>query len=197
HPFHSIYQLRNNFMHYISKNMGEETEAWMNAFVLGNDSYLTTEVTDLFKRWGLSHILAISGLHVGLVVGIVYFFLIKTSLLTKEQASTVMLLFLPLYALLAGGEPSVWRASLMVFLFIVIQKFKWNLRITDTLSIVFVLLILIDRFIVYHIGFQLSFIVTLGLILSRNWLAITNNRWWQVLQISFVSQMVIIPIQFA
>src|SRR5699024_597439 len=31
----------------------------------------------------------------------------------------------------------------------------------------------------------------------RNWLAITNNRWWQVLQISFVSQMVIIPIQFA
>src|SRR5699024_11349298 len=80
------------------------------------------------------------------------------------------LLFLPIYALVAGGEPSVWRASMMVFLFIILSKWKLSISVSDVISIVFLLLILFDPMIIYHIGFQFSFIVTFGFILSVKWL---------------------------
>src|SRR5699024_5781631 len=114
----------------------------------------------------------------------------------KEKAQWTMLLFLPIYALVAGGEPSVWRASMMVFLFIILSKWKLSISVSDVISIVFLLLILFDPMIIYHIGFQFSFIVTFGLILSGKWLMQTSSLFLQMLNISFVSQMVIIPLEF-
>src|SRR5699024_11080505 len=86
-------------------------------------------------------LLAISGLHVGLIVGLIYFILFKMGLMTKEKAQWTMLLFLPIYALVAGGEPSVWRASMMVFLFIILSKWKLSISVSDVISIVFLLIL--------------------------------------------------------
>ncbi|RDW21744.1 DNA internalization-related competence protein ComEC/Rec2 [Oceanobacillus chungangensis] len=68
---------------------------------------------------------------------------------------------------------------------------------TDVLSITFIILILAEKYIIYHIGFQLSFMVTFALLLSKNWLMNSNSLFMQTLQISFVSQMMIIPLQFS
>lgn len=173
------------------------TAGWIIALVLGNDSFIADETIELFRRWGLSHLLAISGLHVGLIIGLVYFFLIKIGHVTKERAQWLMIIFLPIYAVIAGGEPSVWRASLMAFLFIVLNKLKLNFTVTDILSIIFITLILIDKYIIYHVGFQLSFIVTFSIILSRTWVMKNSSLLFQMLKISFISQMVILPLQFA
>src|SRR5699024_10525890 len=127
-----------------------------------DDSGIDEDVTGLFQKWSLSHILAISGLHVGLVVGLLYLLLVKLNIVTKEKAEWLMICFLPFYVLLAGGEPSVKRACGMVLLFIILNKIKLRFSVTDTLSIVFLLLIIFDKFIVYHAGFQLSFAVTFG-----------------------------------
>ena len=193
---HRIYKLRQMIQDYIFISYSDETAAWMTALVLGDDSFIKEETIELFRNWGLSHLLAISGLHVGLIVGLLYFILFKIGLMTKEKAQWIMLLFLPIYALLAGGEPSVWRASMMVFLFIVLSKWKLSISVTDVISIVFLLLILFDPMIIYHVGFQFSFIVTFSLILSGKWLMQTSSLFFQMLKISFVSQMVIIPLQF-
>lgn len=192
-----IYKIRMNLITLVEKSMSKDTAAWLNALVLGDDSLIDDATVELFQKWGLSHILAISGLHVGLIVALIYFILIKLNLFTKEKAQWVMIFFLPFYALIAGGEPSVWRASTMVLIFIILNKTKLRFSVTDTLSIVFLLLILFDKYIVYHIGFQLSFIVTFGLIISRKWLSITKSSLLQVLKISFVSQMMIVPLQIA
>lgn len=191
-----IYELREYIQTNITETYSEETAAWMIALVLGDDSFIDEETIELFRNWGLSHLLAISGLHVGLIVGLVYFILIKLGIMTKEKAQWVMLCFLPIYALIAGGEPSVWRASIMVSIVILLSKWKWHLTATDVISIVFLTLIFVDKFIVYHVGFQLSFIVTFALILSRKWLTNTKSSFFQLLRISFVSQLVIIPLQF-
>src|SRR5699024_1516497 len=92
---------------------------------------------------------------------------------------------------------SVWRASLSIMFFIILNKAKLKFNYTDVLSIVFLLFILFDKYIVYHVGFQLSFIVTFGLILSKNWIAQSNSSIFQLLQISFVSQMMILPLQLS
>ncbi|WP_029266834.1 DNA internalization-related competence protein ComEC/Rec2 [Virgibacillus alimentarius] len=192
-----IFTLRDNLLNYVNDKYSKKTSSWLNALVLGDDSFISEQTVDLFQRWNLSHILAISGLHVGLVVALLYFLLIKLNILTKEKAKLIMIFFLPLYALLAGGEPSVWRASLSIMIFIILNKAKLKFNYTDVLSIVFLLFILFDKYIVYHVGFQLSFIVTFGLILSKNWIAQSNSSIFQLLQISFVSQMMILPLQLS
>ncbi|GAB3050678.1 DNA internalization-related competence protein ComEC/Rec2 [Virgibacillus ainsalahensis] len=194
---HRIFKLRTDLMANVNKNVSQYTSAWLIALVLGEDSQISEDTIELFQKWSLSHILAISGLHIGLIVALIYFLLIKLNLLTKEKAQLVMLVFLPVYALIAGGEPSVLRASAMVLIFIIINKVKLKFSVTDVLSISFLILILLDEYIVYHVGFQLSFLVTLALILSRKWITETDSSFFQILQIGFVSQMMILPLLFA
>lgn len=186
--------LRHQLIGETQQAVSDYTAAWVNALVLGDDSLIDDSVITLFQDWGLSHILAISGLHIGIVVGLVYFLLIKTAVLTKEKAELVVLLFLPFYAIIAGGEPSVLRACMMVVLFILLNRMKIIISATDVISVVFLLLLLSDRFIIYHIGFQFSFMVTFAIILSRKWLTLVSPVY-QLLIISFISQMAILPIQ--
>src|SRR5699024_4504198 len=141
---HSIYKMCQAVKDYIFISYTDETAAWMTALVLGDDSLINEEIVELFRSWGLSHLLANSALHVVLI----YFILFKIGLMTKEKAQWTMLLFLPIYALVAGGEPSVWRASMMVFLFIILSKWKLSISVSDVISIVFLLLILFDPMII-------------------------------------------------
>lgn len=190
-----LYNFRTDLINYVTDQLSAQTAAWLNALVIGNDSMLNDETIELFQRWNLSHILAISGLHVGLIVGLLYFLLIRLNLLTKEKAQWLIILFLPLYAFIAGGEPSVWRASSMVLLFMMISKLKLKFSVTDVLGIIFIVLIAWDKYIVYSIGFQLSFSVTIGLFLSKKWLSQTNVSFFSIFKISFISQMIILPFQ--
>ncbi len=192
-----FYTLREHLLNHVESRFSAYTASWLTAIVFGDDSTMDSEVEDIFQRWSLSHIIAISGSNIGLIVALFYFLLVKLNLLTQEKAQWLMIFFLPVYALLAGGDPSVWRAAIMVVLFILLNKFKLRFSYTDILSIVFILLIIVDKYIIYHVGFQLSFLVTFAILLSKQWVSESKSVFWQVLQISFVSQMVIIPIQFA
>lgn len=190
-----IFSLRVKMIEYTNMRLSPDTTAWLNALIFGDTSLLEDDLIELFRRWSLSHLLAISGLHVGLIIGVIYFLLIKLSVLTKEKAQWFMIIFLPVYALIAGGEPSVWRASLMAVVLILLNKVNIKLNATDVISVVFIALIIMNPYIVYHIGFQFSFLVSLGLILSKRWFTLTQSSVYRILQISFISQMIILPLQ--
>src|SRR5690625_3364225 len=193
--FHLMNKIRLKIFQSTLEKLDKKSAAWLHALVLGDDSRIDEEVIDIFQRWSLSHILAISGLHVGIIVGMLYVALVRSSLWTKETSQWIIMFFLPIYAFIAGGQPSVLRASLMVLFAIALSKLKWKLNYTDVISIVFLLLILFDPFIVYHVGFQLSFAVTFGLIVSQAWISQTTSNTMRILQISFISQMIILPLQ--
>ncbi len=192
--WHRFFYLRHQLIQAAKLSVSDETAAWMNALVLGDDSSLDDRIVTLFQDWGLSHILAISGLHIGIVIGLIYFLLIKTNVMTKEKTELVVLLFLPVYALLAGAEPSVLRASLMVFIVLLLRRMNVNIPTLDAISIVFILLVILNPFMMYHVGFQFSFFVTFAILLSRKWLS-SVSPGYQVLIISFISQMAILPLQ--
>lgn len=194
-PLHQLYSLRDHIIYYVELKLSTATGSWLNALIFGNDTKINDETIEVFQRWGISHILAISGLHVGLIIGLVYFLLVKLNIMTKEKAQWLMICFLPLYAILAGGKPSVWRASFMVLLYIVFTKIKLKFSVMDTLSIVFLVILFFDKYMIYHIGFQFSFIVTFGLILSRQVIVRTKSNVFRLLHISFISQMIILPLQ--
>jgi competence protein ComEC len=190
-----LFSFRETLKKYILQLYSSETGSWISALVLGDDSHISEAITELFQDWGLSHILAISGLHIGLVVGLFYFLTIKLNVLTKEKAQLLIIIFLPLYAVLAGGEPSVWRATLMVIIVIILQKVHIRLSTTDIISVTFLLLLLADKYLIYHVGFQFSFLVSFGIILSRKWIGQSKYVFFQLLRLSFVSQMIIVPLQ--
>lgn len=198
HSFFSfINKINSKLNDHMKKKASSYTSAWFQALILGNRTFLDAEIIDLFQRWGLSHILAISGLHIGIIVAIFYFLFVHFQLTTKEKAEWIIVYMLPLYAFIAGGQPSVLRASFMVVLLILFKKLKWRLRLVDSVCIVFITLIFFDKYIIYNIGFQFSFIVTFALILSKEWLVQTNVRWVQLLKINFISQFAILPLQVA
>lgn len=192
-----IYELNSYIKEKATEKLSAESNAWLHALVLGDDRLLDADTIEVFRRWGISHLLAISGLHIGIVVGIVYFLLIRLGVMTKEKAQWTIIVFLPIYAVLAGGQPSVWRASLMVLLVIIINKLQLKYNYTDILSIVFIALLIFNKYIYFHVGFQLSFAVTFGLILSQKWMMQAQTNVERVLQISFVSQMMIVPLQLS
>ncbi|WP_085991851.1 DNA internalization-related competence protein ComEC/Rec2 [Oceanobacillus senegalensis] len=194
--FHRFHHIRSNLITKMEENLSPFTSAWLNALVLGDDSSLPEETVRVFQRWGLTHLVAISGTHIALLLGFFYFLVIKLSILTREKAQWMVVILLPIYAILAGGEPSVWRASVMVIMVILLHKLRFRFSALDVFSFAFIVLIFLNPYFVYQVGFQLSFLVTFGIILSRRWLGITNNSFYQALKISLVAQLIILPLQF-
>lgn len=186
---------RQRLLEKSNESLHPDVAAWQQALIFGNREYLDDRIESLFQRWGLSHLLAISGLHVGIIVIVIYFIMIRILQVTKEKAQFVIILFLPMYAVIAGSQPSVWRASLMILIMIIIKLTNTKLNYTDILSIVFLLLISANKYLIYHVGFQFSFAVTLGLLLSEKWFLLAKTNIERIFQISFIAQMMIVPLQ--
>src|SRR5699024_3734550 len=120
-----------------------------------------------------------------------------TYFLNYERICTDIFLILPTnIRFVSRGQPSVWRASLMTFLVVFLTKWKIKLSYSDVISIIFLLLVTIQKHIIYHIGFQFSFLVTFALILSQGWVQHSTTKLESAFKISFVAQMVILPLQF-
>lgn len=196
HPLNHLFIMRSNLLSKVENKLSPFTASWLNSLVLGDDSSLDEETLMLFQKWGLTHIIAISGTHIALLLSFLYLVLIKFSILTKEKAQWFVVLFLPIYAVLAGGEPSVWRSCIMAVILILLRKLKMTNSVLDVISIVFIGLLLINPYYIYHVGFQFSFLVTFCIFLSRKWLSHSQNSLMQGLKVSFIAQMIILPLQF-
>lgn len=189
-----IHAWRMDVLNKIDERFDERSSRWMKALLFGERAYLEKEVVEQFQDWGLAHLLAISGLHIGIILGVIYLVLVRSNMTTKETAQTILICSLPFYIILAGGSASVWRGILTVVVLLLFDKFKRNISLPDVFSIVFTLLILFDPYQIYDIGFQFSFLVTFGIILSQGWLKV-NSYFFQALRLSYISQMVITPLQ--
>ncbi|MGM0881148.1 MAG: DNA internalization-related competence protein ComEC/Rec2 [Bacillota bacterium] len=136
---------------------------YMKGLVLGIREDLDPGQFQQFSRLGLTHILAISGLHVAVFIYALGG-LLRFARLTRERILLILILSVPLYVLLSGASPSVMRAGLMAILGLLaarIGKLKDGLHL---LAAAAVLMLAFDPFFLENVSFQLSFIVTIGLI---------------------------------
>ncbi|RUS48552.1 ComEC/Rec2 family competence protein [Cohnella sp. AR92] len=146
---------------------------YMKGLVLGIEDDLDPEQYADFSRLGLTHVLAISGLHVGVVV---YLLLQLGALLRlpRERAQELAIAALPLYMLLTGASPSAVRACLMAMLALYMarrNRLKDGLHILSAAALAMMAL---EPRVVENVSFQLSFVVTAGLLLyvpvANDWL---------------------------
>ena len=138
----------------------------------GLDSYIYT----VYKTGGVSHILAISGLHISLIAMSFFNLLLKIKLNRKVSSFLAIAVSL-FYTALVGFTPGCLRAAVMIAILLISQMRAIHPDGFTTLSIALLLLIIANPYSLYSISLQLSFLCTLGIISASPIIRIIENRY--------------------
>lgn len=186
----------------IDKWVGAANAPVIRAILLGDKSDLDVETKRSFSTAGAMHLLAVSGMHVGLIVLLLIgFFKFIFLYRGKFIAYCLILVILWFYAFLTGFSASVVRAVVMFTFVLLASMIRRSYQPVNALSIAGFCILLWDPVAVFDIGFQLSFLAMLGIfsvyplleerVLSRNkWV----NTAWQGTAIGLAAQVFTIPV---
>lgn len=156
---------RSELIEHIENSFPQSLAMEAQALLLGDRSGMDAEQARIQRTLGITHLFAISGLHVGIVTGMIYFILLRLRV-RKESATVLLLVMLPLYAVFAGAAPSVMRACAMVALVLGARLFGLHVSAVQALSMSFILFLWMDPGLLQDIGFQLSYGASFGIIAS-------------------------------
>lgn len=173
------------------------------ALVLGKTTEMDDEVMQAYASAGAVHVLAVSGLHVALI-----YMLLKplfARLFGKRKARLVRWLIptalLWFYAALTGFSPSVLRAALMFTCFILAETFGRSNNIFNTMSASVVVLVLCDPTVIYSMGFVLSYLAVLGIVVLQPrihaWCYFSHvlmRKAWELTSVSIAAQIATLPV---
>ncbi|MFO7601228.1 MAG: DNA internalization-related competence protein ComEC/Rec2 [Candidatus Desulfacyla sp.] len=161
---------------FFQERLNARSNALFRALILGERQGITPALRHPFNQTGLGHVLAVSGLHIGLVAGISFFLFkwilyrsYRLSLTLDVRKLAALLTWLPvvLYTLLAGFQVSSQRAMIMVLAFLASILVGREREVWSTLSLAGLIVLLLDPNALFSISFQLSFMAVIGIL----WLA--------------------------
>lgn len=158
----------NEIKYKIAKNnkniLSNDTGDFVNAITLGLKNDLSDEIKNIFNITGTSHIFALSGLHIS-IIGIFIFYLLKFLNFYKyANILTIILLFL--YYFMVNNSSSMLRAVIMFSIFLISDLINRYNDALSSLSVAFIIILIINPFSIFSIGFLLSFLSVLGIITS-------------------------------
>ncbi len=134
------------------------------ALLLGERGRMNPADSRSFQHAGIYHLFAISGAHIAIISFLLFSFF-RLLRLPNRMNYAFLILFLVFFALLVEGRPSVLRAAIMAIAFLVGKLIWRNVNLLNTLSISAFILLLINPFNLFSLGFQLTFCATLSIIL--------------------------------
>lgn len=181
----------------------ERERAILTALLLGIKDYLDTDIKSAYAAAGAMHVLAVSGLHVGIVYVILglLFQKWKETKYGKRIFAVGAIAVIWLYAMVTGFSPSVMRAATMFSVIIVSGAFGRRANIYNSLGIAAMVLILYDPNIIYAVGFQLSFAAVLGIVILHPMLyrllffpGRVMDYLWSITCVSIAAQVATFPL---
>jgi competence protein ComEC len=173
------------------------------AIILGNDETMEPELRATWTAAGVSHILCVSGMHVGIVFMIINYLLFPLNFSKRSQMmkSVTLLLIIWSYANITGLAPSVMRAGTM-FTFVLFGNFlRRNTNVFHSLFTSCFLLLTINPLLVFEMGFQFSYMAVFGIVLFQK--PIYNlykpktkivKYFWELSSVSIAAQLATSPI---
>ncbi|WP_200974382.1 ComEC/Rec2 family competence protein [Echinicola sp. 20G] len=173
------------------------------ALLVGQKSQLEEQVSEAYVTAGAMHILAVSGLHVGMIYGVFFLFFKPSNLkrVSKILLLTAVILLVWLYALLTGMSPSVLRAATMFTLISLSQMRSSSPSIFNSLALSALILMAFNPFIIFEVGFQLSYAAMVGILLLQPLLVsfwLPKNRLvfyvWEITTVSIAAQLATFPL---
>jgi len=137
------------------RNLSFESAGIAEALILGNKDNISNYLLESFRRSGVFHLLAISGLHISILMYFIVYIFKKTNF--PIISFWLIFIFLLFYNFLIGGRASAQRATIM-FIFIVLAG-RWNREYSQRIILYFtyILMILSNPYFLYNLGFWMSF----------------------------------------
>lgn len=157
-----LHVIRENFIGKLEECAGNETSSMMAGILFGKEDDIDESVLEEFRMNGTAHILAVSGLHIGMVYG----FISRLWIWRKGKAYfTAAMLFLICYSVMASFSPSVVRAVIMIgfHIFASINHKRYDL--CSAALIAALMMLLKNPMYLYNTGFQMSFIAIFSIVL--------------------------------
>ncbi|WP_316836654.1 ComEC/Rec2 family competence protein [Pedobacter nutrimenti] len=171
--------------------------------ILGYRSDLSSETLDAYAKTGTIHALSVSGMHVGiiyLVLNWILFFLNRSPPLLFLKALFIILIIW-FYALVTGFSPSVLRSAIMITILILSKILRKKTNSYNVLGFSAFSLLLYEPFLLFDIGFQLSYLSVIGLIWLQpkicTWFSFKSrwmNKLWSILAMSLSAQLTTFPL---
>lgn len=151
------------------------------ALILGDKSDLDSETMNAFSTTGSMHVLAVSGLHIGLILILLQKILqLFSRWITKRQAIIIAIVLIWIYGGITGASPAVMRAVVMFSILSGAQLFLRQTHSLNVLGFSAIVLLCFDPWMLFDLGFQLSYLAMLGIFLLYrpivdSW--IPNQKW--------------------
>lgn len=200
----SIFELQGFLKQTLQQHLGSQHEVGVaQALLYGDDDGIPQETMQAYANTGTLHVLAVSGMHVGLIFGVLMLFTsgIATTGKSKKIKLLVICVFLWLYSLVCGFSPSILRATVMFSFVIAGQIFENKSSSYNTLAASALVLLAANCNMLANVGFQLSYLAVLGIIffqpLIQQWLAPTSwvgKQVWSITAVSIAAQLITFPI---
>ena len=189
--------------HFKEQQMDEDAYGVIAAMTLGDKTTLSKELKDTYSRVGAAHILALSGLHLMILYGVITLVIGWHRYHMVTQVITVLAIWA--FALLTGLSTSVVRSAFMISIYALLSLGYRERMSVNTLAFVAIVLLAVNPMSIYDLGFQLSFLAVLGIVLIH---PILNNliaadvqqqhRWlssaWGLVTVSIAAQIATAPL---
>ena len=187
-------KISNKIEEKIKNNIPEEYSSILLGLILGKTDGIEEEIKQNFRNASMSHILAISGMHVSyLLIGIKIAF---NKSLGKRKTNIISIIFLIFYMFLTNFSPSITRAGLMSILLLFSKLVYRNNDTYTSLALVLLIILIYNPFLVNNLSLQLSFGGVLGIVLLNKNVSelLKIKKFKDAISISISVQLFILPI---
>lgn len=147
----------------IEKCLPKQQAGLLSGMLIGNREGLSKDVQRVFSDSGLSHLMAVSGANVAFII-FPFIFILRKLGIKISIANIIATIVLIIFVFITGFEPSVQRAAVMAAVILIGQIIKRETDIITSISFAALLLLIINPYNLFNIGFQLSFAATISLI---------------------------------
>ena len=164
--------------HLATQGLTDEHYAVVSAMVLGDKSSLTNEVKNLYSVTGASHVLALSGLHLGIIYTLLSLLVVRRRWQTVSQFLIVLSIWA--FVFLTGMSGSLIRSAVMLSLYALLSLGHRDKMSVNTLAFTAIVMLMVNPLSLYDVGFQLSFMAVFAILL---WLPLFDEVFsWKYLQ---------------
>ncbi len=200
-----LFNARSHVLAILQQYIGNDSKELgiAEALLIGFKEDLDKDLVQAYSNTGVVHIIAISGLHLGLIFFVLTWLFNRTPVLKRSRHVKVVLLIacLWLFSLLTGGAPSVLRSAVMFTVIIIGKYYFKQSSVYNSLAASAFLMLCYNPYYLWDVGFQLSYLAVIGIVslqgpIYRAWF-IKNKilrKTWEMASITIAAQVAAFPI---
>lgn len=200
----SLFYLRDLTIQTLQRYIPEPKEQGVaEALLIGYREDLDKDLVQAYSNTGVVHIIAISGLHIGMIYAalVAIFTLFKRNRFTSIVKPIIILLIIWAFTLIAGAVPSIMRSAVMFSFIVVGDCFRLKTNMYNTLAASAFCMLVANPFVLWDVGFLLSYTAVISIVTFQkyiyNLLYIQNkllNKIWALCSVTLSAQILTLPI---